>query len=99
MEKQELTPETLALKTGHFPTFSMALAMAMTRCAAWRSADSGQTFTAEQLLRFAQHFDTRHKYDEKSFFMVSSEGAIGVSPGLECLTKWLFVPATFPKEQ
>lgn len=92
MENKELTPEMQALQTGHFPTFSMALAMAMTRCVAWRFADTGDDYSAVQLFDFAQKFDAKHQPDGKSFFMVSCEGAIGVAPGLEYLTKWLFIP-------
>ena len=92
MENKELTPEMLALKTGHFPTFSMALAMAMTRCVAWRFVDTGDDYSAVQLFDFAQKFDAKHESHGNSFFMVSSEGAIGVAPGLEYLTKWIFIP-------
>ena len=92
MEKKEITPEEQALQTGHYPIFSMALAMAMTRCFAWRFVETGENYSAVQLFDFAQKFDAVHKDDGHSFFMVSGEGAIGVSPGLEFLTKWIFIP-------
>ena len=92
MEKQKISPEELAFRTGHYPTFSMALAMAMTRCFAWRFVDTGEDYSAVQLFDFAQKFDASYQDDGRSFFMVSGEGAIGVSPGMEYQTKWLFSP-------
>ena len=92
MEKKKISPEELAFRTGHYPSFSMALAMAMTRCFAWRFVETGENYSAVQLFDFAQKFDASHEDDGHSFFMVSGEGAIGVSPGLEFLTKWIFIP-------
>ena len=76
----------------HFPTLSMALTMAMTRSFAWRFEETGEAFSALQLIDFAQHFDASRQPDGHSFYMVSAEGAIGVSPGREYLTRWLFTP-------
>jgi hypothetical protein len=92
MENKKISPEELAFRTGHYPTFSMALAMAMTRCFAWRFVDTGEDYSAVQLFDFAQKFDASYQDDGRSFFMVSGEGAIGVSPGMEYQTKWLFIP-------
>lgn len=97
MEKKEITPEMLALQTGHYPTFSMALAMAMTRAVAWIFTDTGDVYSAVQLFSFAQKYDEKPRENGQSFFMVSAEGAIGISPGLEYLTKWIFVPAVGEK--
>ena len=41
----------------------------------------------------------QHPLDEYQFFMVSREGAIGLSPGLEWMTKWLFYPMEPGKER
>ena len=76
----------------HFPTLSMALALAMTRCWAWRFARTGEAFSALQLIDFATRYDAAHRLDAPSFYMVSIEGAIGVSPGQEYRTTWLFIP-------
>ena len=76
----------------HFPTLSMALAMAMTRCWAWRFTRTGEAFSALQLIDFVTKYDAAHQLESPSFYMVSIEGAIGVSPGQEYLTQWLFVP-------
>ena len=80
------------LKRYLFPTLSMALAMAMTRCFAWRYVETGEAFPATQLIDFALQFDAAHPGDGHSFYLVSAEGAIGVSPGREYLTRWLFTP-------
>ena len=40
----------------------------------------------------AMDFDKEHPIKDHSFYMVSAEGAIGVSPGMEYLTKWMFIP-------
>lgn len=92
MENKAISPEELAYRTGHYPTFSMALAMAMTRCFAWRFIETGDDYSAVQLFDFAQKFDASYEDDGHSYFMVSGEGAIGVSSGMEYQAKWLFIP-------
>lgn len=92
MENKAISPEELAYRTGHYPTLSMALAMAMTRCFAWRFVETGDDYSALQLFDFVQKFDASHKDDGRSYFLVSSEGAIGVSSGMEYQAKWLFIP-------
>lgn len=83
----------------HFPTLSMALAMAMTRCFAWHFVETGEAFSALQMIDFAQKLDASRQPDGHSFFMVSTEGAIGVSPGQEYLTRWLFTPVPAGEER
>lgn len=89
-------PMELAIATGHYPTFAAALGVAMTRCLAWRFQE--ETYDAFQLAKFAETFDDSSR-DDASFYMVSIEGAIGVSPGVEYLTRWLFIPLSSPKEK
>ena len=69
-----------------------ALAAAMTRCVIWRYAGTEDKYNVLQLFRFAEDFDKEHPIHDRSFYMVSAEGAIGVSPGMEYLTKWMFIP-------
>ena len=52
-----------------------------------------QKYDLLQLFHFAEEFDKEHPIHDRSFYMVSGEGAIGISPGMEYLTKWLFIPA------
>lgn len=91
-EKQEFTLEAFELQTGHFLSLLHALAAAMTRCVIWRYANTEDKYDVIQLFNFAKDFDQEHPIKDRSFYMVSAEGAIGVSPGVEYLTKWMFIP-------
>lgn len=77
----------------HFGSLIDALGTAMTRCVVWRYADSDEKYNALQLYRFAEDFDRENPVTDGSFYMVSAEGAIGVSPGAEYLTRWMFIPS------
>lgn len=77
----------------HFGSLIDALGTAMTRCVVWRYADSDEKYNALQLYRFAEDFDRENPVTDGSFYMVSAEGAIGVSPGAEYLTSWMFIPS------
>lgn len=90
---QQLTLEAFELQTGHYFSLMHALATAMTRCVVWRYADTDDKYNVLQLFNFAKDFDQEQPIKDRSFYMVSAEGAIGVSPGLEYLTKWMFIPA------
>ncbi len=92
-EKQEFTLEAFELQTGHYFSLLHALAAAMTRCIIWRYANTEDKYDVLQLFNFAKDFDKEHPIKDRSFYMVSAEGAIGVSPGMEYLTKWMFIPA------
>lgn len=91
-EKQEFTLEAFELQTGHYFSLLHALAVAMTRCVIWRYAGTVDKYDVLQLFNFAMDFDKEHPIKDRSFYMVSAEGAIGVSPGVEYLTKWMFLP-------
>ena len=92
-ENQQLTLEAIELQTGHYFSLMHALAVAMARCVIWRYADTEDKYDVIQLVNFAKDFDQEHPIKDNSFYMVSAEGAIGVSPGMEYLTKWMFIPA------
>lgn len=77
----------------HYQSLIDALAVAMTRCVVWRCADSDEKYNALQLYHFAEDFDRENPIQDSSFYMVSAEGAIGVSPGAEYLTRWMFIPS------
>ena len=92
-DKQQIDEKALrGVRIGHYRTLVQALTMAMMKCMAWRDADGGQTFSAKDLFDFAQKYDELHPLDDDQFYMVSREGAIGLSPGLEWLTQWMFIP-------
>lgn len=76
----------------HTPSLTQALDVAVTRCMVWREAESGTPYSAMELLEFAQRQDKEHPLDGHKYYMVTTDGAIGISPGLEWLTTWMFVP-------
>ena len=77
---------------GHYRKMMHALAVAMPKCIVWRETEEGTPITAKDLYEFAKKHDEEHPLNPEQFYMVSREGAIGLSPGLEWLTKWMFVP-------
>lgn len=84
---------------GHYPSLMHALASAMTRCWVWREAIQGVPYTLKELFEFAKKLDAEHPVEGHQFYMVSREGAIGLSPGLEWMTKWMFIPMEPCKER
>ena len=89
--KNQEYPER-AFWTGHYHYMTQALAIASQSTSVWRLTDSGTAFTLLDLFEFVKKRDEENPLDEEQFYMVSCEGAIGLSPGLEFLTKWIFIP-------
>lgn len=81
-----------AFWTGHYHFLTQALAIAMQSTMVWRLVGTGTPFTYFDLFHFAKKRDEEDPLNDDQFFMVSDEGAIGFSPGLEFLTEWIFVP-------
>ncbi len=81
-----------AFWTGHYHFLMQALAVASTHCLVWRSVGEGLPFTLKDIFELAKRHDEEHEISEPSFYYVSREGAIGICPGLEYLTQWLFIP-------
>lgn len=79
-------------RTGHYPSLMLALAIAMQRNVVWQVKDSGEPLTLTDMFKLAKTYDEEHPLDEGDFYMVSIEGAIGLSPGLEYMTDWIFTP-------
>lgn len=88
-----------AIWTGHFHYMMQALAVAMSRTFVWRLVEEGTPFTLKDLFEFAKVQDEEHELTGMQYYMVSREGAIGLSPGLEYLTQWLFIPMEPCKER
>lgn len=78
--------------TGHYHYLLQALAIAANRCQVWRLVETGDVFTLKELFEFAKAYDTEHPLQKDQFYMVTIEGAIGLSIGVEYITKWLFTP-------
>lgn len=77
---------------GHYRTLTQALAVAMPKCIIWRETADGKPISAKELYDFARKHDEEKPLSPEQFYMVSREGAIGISPGLEWLTRWMFIP-------
>lgn len=90
-EKQNFI-DNLAFGLGHFRYLTIAVAKAMDKCVVWRTMDGENVFTMDDLLAFAKQQDEEAPLEDPEFYMVTSEGAIGKSPGVEYLTNWLLVP-------
>lgn len=77
----------------HTPSLTHALSIAMTRGSmVWREAETGTPFSLKELFEFAKQQDRKHLQKEPRYYLVTTEGAIGISPGQEWLTQWMFVP-------
>ena len=91
-QEREQYKAIMALK-GHYSSLMQALTMAMTKTFAWRAVDEeGFAYSLKELYEFAKRYDVEHPLNDDQFFMVTREGAIGLSPGLEWLTQWMFLP-------
>ena len=97
MDQNKVTPEEAkkAYLTGHFPYMTQAFVMAANRVPAWRLASDGTPCSSWEVLAFAQRYDEEHPRaeDDRSFFYVTLEGAIGYSAsGVEYQIDWVFLP-------
>lgn len=92
--------ETMKVRPlGHYRSLTEALAMAMMQCVVWRDTDDGTGYTVKELYEFAKQRDVEHPLEGHQYYMVTREGAIGLSPGLEWLTRWWFIPMENCKER
>ena len=83
----------------HTPSLTHALFIATTRgIMVWRETETGTPFSLKELFEFAKRQDREHPLKEHCFYMVTRDGAIGISPGLEWLTTWMFIPMEDCKE-
>ena len=77
----------------HYKNLMSALGDAMPMCLAWRLAGTEDNyFNARDVFTFALSDDEENKLNEGQFYVVSPEGAIGITSGYEYLTRWLFIP-------
>lgn len=82
----------MAFWTGHYPFMLQALAIAIQKCMVWRMKEDGAPVTYLTLFQLAKEQDENNSLPAGSFYMVSREGAIGLCPGVEYMTEWIFVP-------
>lgn len=100
MEQEQERPKKYMVVPVHTPSLTHALSIAMARgIMVWREAEEGTPFSAYELFEFAKRQDEEHPLEEPRFYMVTRDGAIGISPGLEWMTRWMFVPMEDCKER
>lgn len=93
MEQEQQEQPKYRVVPVHTPSLTQALAVAMERdVLVWREAETGTPYSLKELFEFAQRQDKEHPLTGHQYYMVTTEGAIGISPGLEWLTEWMFVP-------
>lgn len=99
MTEEERLKATEIFVTGHYPCLLQALAMAAPRCMVWQVKTTGLPVTLIEMFDLAKKHDAEHPLGEGAFYMVTNEGAIGLSPGLEYLTEWIFIPMPAGEER
>ena len=69
-------------------------------CDEWKIAESDAFISLSAMFQAAAMTDDEHSLDDDMFYVVSSEGAIGLAYKREYLTQWLYLPAEdFPEER
>lgn len=90
--KRELSTEEKMVLTGHFPYLAQALTMACRKTVVWRKTNDGTPVNFLNIFYTAQEMDAKKTPQDTYYYMVSAEGAIGITPSYEYLVKWLFIP-------
>ena len=101
MEKKEQSINTQGRGsvTGHYRTLEQAVVVASLKCLVWREVEEGKPYTLKDFIEYVKNYDGEHPLRPEQFYMVSREGAIGISPGLEWMTVWIFIPMEPCKER
>ena len=82
-----------AIDSGQYPYMLQAVLVATTLCKAWRADDeTGEPYSVMELAEYARLCDSHAPRVEGQYYIVTREGAIGLCPGQEWETEWLFVP-------
>ena len=77
----------------HYKTLMNALAGAMPVCMTWVLAGTNEKMNARDVYALAlQEGGDDEQLGEQEFYVVSAEGAIGLSVRYEYLTRWMFLP-------
>jgi hypothetical protein len=82
-----------AIASGQYHYMIQAVVVAVNLCKAWRADDeTHEPFSVQKLADYARLCDSQAPLVEGQYYMVTREGAIGLCPGQEWETEWLFVP-------
>ena len=69
-------------------------------CDEWKIAETDAFIPLAAMFQAAAMADEEHPIDDDMYYVVSSEGAIGLAYKREYLTQWLYLPAEdFPEER
>ena len=79
----------------HYKTLMNALAGAMPVCMTWKLAGTEEGMNARDVYALAlEEGGDDEQLPEQDFYVVSAEGAIGLTTRYEYLTRWIFIPVT-----
>lgn len=79
----------------HYKTLMNALAGAIPVCMTWKLAGTEEGMNARDVYALAlEEGGDEEELPEQDFYVVSAEGAIGLTTRYEYLTRWLFIPVT-----
>ena len=82
-----------AIESGQYFYMMQAVLVAVNLCKVWRADDeTHEPYSVQQLAEYARLCDSQAPLVEGQYYVVTREGAIGLCPGQEYLTEWLFVP-------
>ena len=70
-----------------------ALVLAGNVCQSWRVIDGQEDLGLLEMIAVATELDEQYPAEEDMFYMVSGEGAIGITWKWEFLVRWLYVPS------
>lgn len=74
-------------------TMRSALEEAGKNCEYWMMVATGRILNKDIMTVIAEKHDKEVDLPKETFYLVSSEGAIGMAAVYEYLTEWLFIPA------
>lgn len=96
-----MTFEEFKFRRGHYDTLMKALLVSLDMGnLIWVSNDSEEkTYDLLDLYQFALSQDSERPLTGTQFYMVSREGAIGLSDGLEFRVRWILIPMEPSKER
>ena len=82
-----------AIASGQYHYMIQAVVVAVSLCKVWRADDETQEpYSVQKLAEYASMCDSHAPLVGEQYYVVTREGAIGLCPGQEYLTEWLFVP-------
>lgn len=100
-KNNKMTFEEFKFRRGHYDTLMKALLVSLDMGnLVWVSNDSdNKAYDLLDLYQFALAQDSERPLSGTQFYMVSREGAIGLSDGLEFRVKWILIPMEPSKER